>query len=335
MADMSQKLAILNKNYTSIKNKPFNYFYCPILHKDEQTELCEGHIINKKFPNASRTTVVQRSDVDSFYGSHFENDFLKLRFSDYSFEQIMLDDDIRKQVRPTFSINGNPIEISPIKPDENLPPNQSRSNFQFDKDKFFRTKPSLESFGISPHFGAEWEGKWGLQDEIFVTIPALIKAAHLTLFRLLGYNYALSYVGKFIGYDLLGKFFLQNVRKPHREIQENAKSFFKPYINMINPVKVSFRGTIEDELLFACASNGVLWGRIVIVYLGTKQLTQAAVMIPISATPQVQEIYHQFLEGKLSEFDTLLSKYNGSLLLPHTDAHRSKKKWIRFRRAED
>ena len=57
---------------------PFKCFYCPILQTDEETELCMGHIVNKSIPNSCRKCVVQRKDVDGFYGAVVEADFATL-----------------------------------------------------------------------------------------------------------------------------------------------------------------------------------------------------------------------------------------------------------------
>jgi hypothetical protein len=58
---------------------PFKCFYCPILQTDEETELCMGHIVNKSIPNSCRKCVVQRKDVDGFYGVVVEAEEARLR----------------------------------------------------------------------------------------------------------------------------------------------------------------------------------------------------------------------------------------------------------------
>jgi hypothetical protein len=66
------KLELLRKDYKSIRGKPFNYFYCPILFRDENVPLCRGHIVNRAFPNSYRVWTAQRKDVDNFFWTYFE-----------------------------------------------------------------------------------------------------------------------------------------------------------------------------------------------------------------------------------------------------------------------
>jgi hypothetical protein len=54
---------------------------------------------------------------------------------------------------------------------------------------------------------------WEIEISRDVRIPmmvSVIKAAHLTLFEMLGYRYALSLAGYFVGRQILGEFYLQN-----------------------------------------------------------------------------------------------------------------------------
>ena len=62
-------------NYAAATGKPFEHFYCPILFVDEAVEVMRGHIINEAFHGSSKAWVVQRKDVDGFYGGFFEGDF--------------------------------------------------------------------------------------------------------------------------------------------------------------------------------------------------------------------------------------------------------------------
>ena len=59
-------------------------FYCPILQVEEPAELCKGHIVSKSV--GGRTWVVQRKDVDNFYGTFAEAGFghgVKLRSMEF------------------------------------------------------------------------------------------------------------------------------------------------------------------------------------------------------------------------------------------------------------
>ena len=48
-------------------------FFCPILMVEEKAELCKGHLLPQSV--GGRDWVVQRKDVDSFFGTFVEADF--------------------------------------------------------------------------------------------------------------------------------------------------------------------------------------------------------------------------------------------------------------------
>jgi hypothetical protein len=57
------------------------------------------------------------------------------------------------------------------------------------------------------------QSDWNIETKKDLRIPtfvSLIKAAHLSMFSLFGYRYALTYAGRFIGEDILGKFYRAN-----------------------------------------------------------------------------------------------------------------------------
>ena len=71
-------LAKLKEDYNAVAGGPWNHFVCPILHVDEDVPLIRAHVINKAFSNSDRSWTVQRKDVDNFFGSCFEADFLAI-----------------------------------------------------------------------------------------------------------------------------------------------------------------------------------------------------------------------------------------------------------------
>ena len=68
---LARRLESYRLDYEQVTGKPFEHFFCPILGVDEPAELIRGHVINRAFRDAPRAWVIQRSDVDNFYGSHF------------------------------------------------------------------------------------------------------------------------------------------------------------------------------------------------------------------------------------------------------------------------
>ena len=147
-------------------------------------------------------------------------------------------------------------------------------------------KPLVLGLKMQPEeFQSATEKEWSLEIFKDVRLPALvssIKAAHLTLFCLLGYRYALSAAGHFVGNDVLGKFLLDNAGKGRRELLENARVHFSEFVHMVRPVhgaNPQTRGTIRDREIITCwGSSGVPWAMIVFVRTGD---LLNAVMIPV------------------------------------------------------
>src|SRR5690349_20508560 len=79
-SDIEARLNLHRADYAAVTGKPFRHFYCPILHVDEPVPLQRGHVVNEAFAGSPGAWVVQRQDVDSFYGSFFEADFEVLQY---------------------------------------------------------------------------------------------------------------------------------------------------------------------------------------------------------------------------------------------------------------
>lgn len=113
-------------------------------------------------------------------------------------------------------------------------------------------------------------------------LVSLIKSAHLTLFETLGYRYALSAGGSFVGRQILGVFYEWNKSKGKSEVLRNAISYFHDFVHMVRPLKsnnLGFLGTISDKQLLTCRDhNNNIWALIVFIRIN-KDLH--AVLIPI------------------------------------------------------
>ena len=88
-------------------------------------------------------------------------------------------------------------------------------------------------------------------------LASLIKAAHLTLFEMLGYRYALSAGGYFVGKDILGQFFLNNCGQSMRKILKNAVAHFQEFVYMVQPVESQEFVSGERLLIGSCSSVAV------------------------------------------------------------------------------
>ena len=105
--EIQRQLRKLQKDHECVVGQPFKHFVCPILLIDEEIELCMGHVVNQVFRSSTRTTIVQRSDVDAFFGSRFEADFYTLvRSKGKSLSEILFDNKLNREVRPRLSVDG-------------------------------------------------------------------------------------------------------------------------------------------------------------------------------------------------------------------------------------
>src|SRR5208337_2439289 len=74
------RLELHRANYETVMGSPFEHFFCPILFSDVPAELIRGHVINEAFKGSSKAWVIQRGEVDRFYGGFFEGDFELLQY---------------------------------------------------------------------------------------------------------------------------------------------------------------------------------------------------------------------------------------------------------------
>src|SRR5438094_801569 len=69
----------INRDYEEVTGKAVRKFVCPItLLDDPDVELCNGHVLNDGIKTASNATVVQRKDVDTYFGGVIEPDLIQL-----------------------------------------------------------------------------------------------------------------------------------------------------------------------------------------------------------------------------------------------------------------
>lgn len=279
-AKVRSKIKKLRADYAKINGHSFTHFYCPILFKDEDVPLGKAHIINTAFPNSSRAWTVQRSDVDNFYGSIFESDFIAIKYHNENLSpgKVIADKKLSKTFYPKILVDNKPVDHFVLQ--GNIPEQFTPIELQSDgRSVLLGLKMRPEDVFAS--VGQKWD------IEIFkdVRIPALvslIKAAHLTLFEMLGYRYAFFPGGYFIGRHILGEFFSQNQDSQKPEVLKNALLFFRDFAHMVRPVQTNslgLQGTITDRLFLICwGSSGSPWA--LIVFIRTSQQLHS-VMIPI------------------------------------------------------
>ena len=274
-----QSLEDLRGQYTRLTTRPFKHFYCPILFRDEDVELCQGHVVNAAFPGSDRTTVLQRTDVDSFFGSRFEADFVLLAERGlHDPVDVLLDPKLRRKLRPRLTLDGQPV--AHYSPRGAVPP--VHSQLAVERPGGLSVPLALK---LTPtETLSSMDGKWDLVIEKDIRLAALVsllKAAHLSLFSLLGYSYALSAGGRFVGWDVLGQFVVNNITADRTSVLANAATHFAEFTSLVRPMlswPEYVHGTVTDNELFLCTGSPKPWAFAVFVRTGSDM---HAVLVPI------------------------------------------------------
>jgi len=295
--DVERQLAVLCEDYRRVEGKPFDHFFCPILFVDQRVPLCLGHVVNNAIPNSFGGRVVQRTDVDGFYGSMVEGDFTtKMQTLSMAPQEALLDPDISKKLRLTMLVDGEEWEQYPDR-GQAVPEHHTRVTFHIGDQVVPRVlKKTVQEIDAVQDRGFE------LQIGKDCSLPALvasIKVAYLTLFKRLGYAYAFSEAGKAVGCGILGKFYKDHGHKRPKEALKEAPDFFRPYINMMRTIEGftqhSLLGTVEDGQADLCLSvSGEQFA--LIVWIRTNKHYQA-VLMPFYDDEKGVEVYADFLRN--------------------------------------
>lgn len=292
-------LDFLRADYREVSGKDFKYFWCPILASDEMSELCAGHVVNQAFPNRDRVErawVVQRKDVDNFYGTYFEADFVTLKYAETLItDNVFIDKDMFNKLQPRILLDGE--EVKSFVSNGAIPLNMSRVKVG-EGDNSINLGLKLTPSQMMHLANAHWQIEVS-KDLRLSALVSLIKAGHLTLFKLFNYRYALTTAGYFIGHDLLGRFFLENKGHTKNTILNNAKIFFQECVHMVRPaitLNMSLLGSVNDKTFLVCRNySGLFWAFVVFVKTGH---SLSAVLMPLSENADAIATYHQFLNNK-------------------------------------
>jgi hypothetical protein len=291
--ELEQRLQLLRQDYRETVGSPFRHFFCPMLGVDEASPLQKGHIVNEAFADSARVWVVQRQDVDQFYGTFFESDFELVQYAGrVTRTDVFTDRKLQRKIRPQILRGDQPVAFTTRQGE--LPSVFTPIRVE-DEERSFTLGIKMSPEEILAAAGDKWafEIKVDLRLAAFVS---LVKAAHLTLFHVLGYRYALSAAGILIGRDLLGRFFLENRDKEKEEIRVRALQFFREFQHMVRPVLasgISFDGTVSDNTLFVCmGTSGRIWGFVVFVRTGNRT---HAVLLPVFNDPESVPTFLDFM----------------------------------------
>lgn len=268
----------LRADFTSVRGVPFAHYYCPILHKDESTALCRGHIVPKSM--GGQATILQRQDVDNGFGNFFEaeaSDAVRHGLErDDLLERILYGDPGQlKEILRRFKIE------TKLRPDG---PTLNVNARKVDGELLFFVKPD-ELGGDEGHLTAEF-GVWlDARSSILVTV---LKASHLCWFHKTGYAYVFSNEGIVVAWAL--RSFYEKFIVPRRgpikrergslisdEVKVEVNQYCSQFANFIRPVLPDSVATLSRELRAGTLVSGahlVLWdgddlyGRISFVKLG-------------------------------------------------------------------
>ena len=75
--ELAKRIEDCRADYAAVYGQSCENFFCPILLKGEKAELIRGHIVNEPLKSSSEW-VPQRKDVDGFYGSVVEPEFIAI-----------------------------------------------------------------------------------------------------------------------------------------------------------------------------------------------------------------------------------------------------------------
>jgi hypothetical protein len=316
--ELQRQLEVFREDYASVTGTPFKHFYCPTLRKDEETPLCEGHVVNQPLSDTTRKWVVQRNTwFACFAKQHFQDAVNVLEKKDIY--DILFDPVLRTRVPIDAFLDGEPVGwyvYRDGKADSHtlLPPLR-RGN----EELVLVVKADLRAHG-----GATRKITFEVRADFrLVVLVSLLKAAHLTNFRLFRYKYALSKAGEYVGRDILGRFYLRHCDKKGSwdSVRKDALTFFKPYRTMVCPVREtdgSFTGTVDDNLIIACIRPGrQMFATGVFVRARSQRFM---VIIPSFTSEQGVEDYNDFLTSDEEYFDTKLIWFDAQAHCLRTDA---------------
>ncbi len=307
-AVLKTHVARLNADYTGVSSSPFHHFLCPILYRDEDTRLCRAHVINAAFRDSDRSCTVQRVDVDTFYGGLFEAEFLSLQEKDRHWaDEVLADKTLARQLKPRLILDGADAEH--YHPKGDIPPEHSAVKVLTPAREVrlaVKRPPETIPDGLTGVVKIEKRFPLG-------ALVSLLKAAHLTLFHLLGYRYALSAGGYFLGKTVLGDFFLQNRKRQRDDIFKSAWTHFKQFATMVRPIlsrPLFSQGTLTDRVLYFCMNGKRPWAFLTFV---KTESHMSAVMVPVMDDAETALRFTEFLERPCSTLDMRLARWKGEV----------------------
>jgi len=301
------KLADIGADYQKVVGYPFDHFYCPILFRDERTPLCRAHIINAAFRSSDRGWTVQREDVDGFYGAFIESEFLAVQErGKHNGLDVLTDKTLARRLQPKLVRDG--VEVGHYFPKGPVPAEFSEATINREGKPTVRLALKLHPSEMATGLQGDWQVEID-RDIRVAALGSLLKAAHLTLFDMLGYQYGLSAGGYFIGHDILGEFFRANKGRAKSTILENAERHFREFVNLVRPVvsaPPAWKGTSSDGLLYLCTGTPGPWALLTLIKTEDQM---HAVIVPVLESAEGAARFASFLKDPPPRFEVRLTKF--------------------------
>ena len=253
-SELERRIKYYNEDYEQEFGTSCNHFVCPILFKDEDVEMCRAHIINDALRTSSKW-VPQRKDIDNFYGSAIEADFVGgMEHIGRDARELFLDSKSRLNLKPKIEFQGKNVEYFFSKGDAPVVAGQTIVNVtngaevtisQFNLKIPTETLLAADRRAITLVIEKDYR-PW--------IVAAVLKAAHLTLFDMMGYHHVRSSTGTLLA-SILRQFY-EDVGGEHAVADQVVKKYFSPHEAMISPLFVkdegALRGSAEDNLFLVC-----------------------------------------------------------------------------------
>ena len=285
----TSQLEELNSGYIELFGEAVEHFVCPILFADEETELCDGHVVSKSLGGSNRT-IIQRADVDRFFGKIERNFALE--------QKKRASSNIENLKNHNSSIELGEQTVTHYQPkSKDIPTGHTAFVFEEEPSEVFLLRlPSDEiRKAIANGENLSLTTTYGNLGSISAV---LFHSTHLTMFRLLKYRYAYSTSGVETA-RILRHFYEDNKKSDSQQIRENAESYFEEHENYIQHMSsLDFlRGTVDDGWFLAWVGSSnidLAYG----VFIKTKRsLFLVWIMSDVSINHNAVESYLNLANG--------------------------------------
>ena len=299
MSTLQDRIALFNSDYEDLTGEQVSNFLCPIRRTDEPGELIKGHVISQTLENCSRVWVPQRGDVDGVFGS-VEAEFHKhfaARIEDPI--DLLTDKKAYKQVNPKIELKG--VELRSY---YDASQRVAGSNIEVP----FIVEVPLKHVEDKNHVDVEIVID---RDDRAVAFLSALHSAHLTMFHLNGYTYALGPAGLFIA-DILNDYCTKAMSLSRTKRIELAKEYHASHEGMHVSLGNAggLKGTVDDKhFLSVWTENGICYAWGIIVRFNSDLIV---VFMPIA--PDTQVFYFDQLDGKFSQLNVKITRMIGSKL---------------------